>query len=450
MSSNESNRERGINFPSRLIIPNDKMTVVGGSDSKGICSPDRYKLLPLIIALPGLILSFVLFRDRLHEALTPTDISSPLLRSGTVSKAQVDGAHQSIHQVIDDEASDEISGSEDVATHARTANVIIASSKNAISQGSIHTGIVKSANQSSDEENIDLLQSSIPISKAEPTQGKISLQEPAQKNEEESDITKSSKCQIVYVLGVEGSGHHGVSDVLIQTLASEQDGLTLKFRDNDFRRIMTARDSGEIATKMKEICNPNEKTVIVEDTSFPTGLEYRKIYAGRPAMDVAAILDIKPHPLDLLVFVNTFSTHADIKFVILHRPFFSIAVSHSEYSIDGGIIGHGEVMSGHMRYLGKLFKPETLGGKVDWMLLCTERLRTTERDAVVSELADFLGWNKRQCDHCFDKWIDSRKNPFDVAGKDVMAKLEEQKAELQNTGLWPPGREGEIQPRCLL
>ena len=425
------------------------MAVVAGSESKGICTPDRYKYLPLIIALPGLILGLFLFRDRLHEALTPTDISSPLLRSGTVAKEQIDGADQSMHESIDD-AADDISDSEDVVQHAGTRNVIIASSKNAITQGSIHKHNAKSEKLTRDDEVIDLLQPSISVSKAEPTQGKISLEGQAQKNDEEMNSTKSSKCQIVYVLGVEGSGHHGVSDVLLQTLASEQSGISLKFRDRDFRRIMTARDSAEIAQKMIEICQPTKRTAIVEDTSFPTGLEYRKIYAGRPAMDVAAILDIKPHPLDLEALVDTFSPHADIKFVILHRPFFNVAVSHSEYNIDGGIVGHGEVMSGYMRYLGKLFKPDKLGGKVDWMLLCTDRLRTIERDAVVGELADFLGWTKRQCDHCFDKWISSRKSPSEVAGEDVMAKLEEQKVELDNTGLWPPRREGETQSQCPL
>ena len=429
------------------------MAVVAGSDSKDICTPDRYKYLPLLIALPGLILGLFLFRDRLHEALTPTDISSPLLRSGTVAKDQIDGADQSMHESIDD-AADHVSDSEDVAQHARTGNVIIASSKNAITQGSIHKHNAKSEKPTRDDKVIDLLQPSISVSKAEPTQGKISLEGQTQKNNEEihvMDSTKSSKCQIVYVLGVEGSGHHGVSDVLIQTLANEQDDIELRFRDHDFRKIMTARDSAEIAPKMERICKaPNERTVIVEDTSFPTGLEYRKIYAGRPAMDVAAILDIKPHPLDLESLVDTFSPHADIKFVILHRPFFSVAVSHSEYKVDGGITGHGEVMSGHMRYLGKLFKPDRLGGKVNWMLLCTDRLRTTERDAVVGELADFLGWAKRQCDHCFDKWISSRKSPSEVAGEDVMAKLEEQKTELESTGLWPPRREGETRPQCPL
>ena len=425
------------------------MAVVAGSDSKGICTPDRYKYLPLLIALPGLILGLFLFRDRLHEALTPTDISSPLLRSGTVGKEQIDGADQSMHESIDD-AADDISDSEDVVQHAGTRNVIIASSKNAITQGSIHKHNAKSDKLTRDDEVIDLLQPSISVSKAEPTQGKISLEGQAQKNDEEMNSTKSSKCQIVYVLGVEGSGHHGVSDVLLQTLASEQSGISLKFRDRDFRRIMTARDSAEIAQKMIEICQPTKRTVIVEDTSFLTGLEYRKIYAGRPAMDVAAILEIKPHPLDLETLVDTFSPHADIKFIILHRTFFSVAVSHSEYKVDGGIIGHGEVMSGHMRYLSKLFKPDKLGGKVDWMLLCTDRLRTIERDAVVGELADFLGWTKRQCDHCFDKWISSRKSPSEVAGEDVMAKLEEQKVELDNTGLWPPRREGETRPQCPL
>ena len=425
------------------------MAVVAGSESKGICTPDRYKYLPLLIALPGLILGLFLFRDRLHEALTPTDISSPLLRSGTVGKEQIDGADQSMHESIDG-AADEISDSEDVAPHARAGNVIIASSKNAITQGSIHKDNAKSEKQTRDDDVIDLLQPSISVSKAEPTQGKISLEGQAQKNDEEMNSTKSSKCQIVYVLGVEGSGHHGVSDVLLQTLASEQSGISLKFRDRDFRRIMTARDSSEIAPKIQEICQPTKRTAIVEDTSFPTGLEYRKIYAGRPAMDVAAILEIKPHPLDLETLVDTFSPHADIKFIILHRTFFSVAVSHSEYKVDGGIIGHGEVMSGHMRYLGKLFKPDKLGGKVDWMLLCTDRLRTIQRDAVVGELADFLGWTKRQCDHCFDMWIDSRKVPSDVAGEDVMAKLEEQKAELESTGLWPPRREGETRPQCPL
>ena len=431
------------------ITLQNKMAVVAGGESKGDCTPDRYKYLPLIIALPGLILGLFLFRDSLHEALTPTDILSPLLRSGNVAKEQIDVADQSMHELIDD-AADEISDSEDVAPHARTGNVIIASSKNAVTQGSIHKDNAKSTKETRDDEVIDLLQPSISVSKAQPTQGKISLEGQTQKNDEEMNSTKSSKCQIVYVLGVEGSGHHGVSDVLLQTLADEQSGITLKFRDNDFRKIMTARDSAEISPKMEEICKPNERTVIVEDTSFPSGLEYRKIYAGRPAMDVAAILDIKPHPLDLEALVDTFSPHADIKFVILHRPFFSVAVSHSEYKIDGGIVGHGEVMSGHMRYLGKLFKPDKLDSKVDWMLLCTDRLRTTERDAVVGELADFLGWNKRQCDHCFDKWIDSRKDPSKVASEEVMTKLEEQKAELESTGLWPPRREGETQSQCPL
>ena len=64
-------------------------------------------------------------------------------------------------------------------------------------------------------------------------------------------------------------------------------------------------------------------------------------------------------------------------------------------------------------------------------------------------MAEFLGWPVKECEHCFDNWRESRKDPERVLGEGNMDMLREHMKLLE--GVWPPaGDEGVAEQQCEL
>ena len=98
-------------------------------------------------------------------------------------------------------------------------------------------------------------------------------------------FTDRSNCQIVYVLGVEGSIHHGFTPIL-ETLAKQQKDpttgkrYTVSYPNGRLRRALFGMHGEEralddtmmIRHSFRKICpNDGKKHVIIEDASLPCG-----------------------------------------------------------------------------------------------------------------------------------------------------------------------------------
>jgi len=164
------------------------------------------------------------------------------------------------------------------------------------------------------------------------------------------------------------------------------------------------------------------------------------------------------HPTNLKVFYKLYSPHADVKFVVLHRPFEKMVLSHIDFD-NGSVEGHSNVIRGFLlvvrRFLDWLDKEEgeyTTGEEEEklWTLVCVDRLESDDGGAnddnvgndqdndarrnIVKYLAKFLGWSNEECPECFSHWKTSTKNH--LVGQDGRDILEEHVKTLK--GIWPP------------
>ena len=88
----------------------------------------------------------------------------------------------------------------------------------------------------------------------------------------------------------------------------------------------------------------------------------------------------------------------------------------------------------------------------NWMLVCFEHLSNafaqkvddTAREVLIYKLGRFLGYQNKNCDDCFDEFVDSTKDSLDEIGraasyvgdKTIMEELDAVSSQL--AGVWPP------------
>lgn len=313
---------------------------------------------------------------------------------------------------------------------------------------------------------------------------------------------RRTNCQIIYVLGVEGSIHHGFMPV-IKSLAERQfDPLTgtqyhvVKGHDDlraaIFRSSACSREEKDeglcvkdelqmndpsfVRATLDKICpNPKEvwrKHVIIEGNSFPSGREKEKYLVTRqrdwPGMTPEQISSSETalnHPTNLYKFFDSFSPHADVRFVVLHRPYLETIASHPNF--DGGPEKHSVVISGFIILLSRflmshMYSPAWDGSVPLWTIVCADRLTSKSfqnenqlsesRERVLGYLANFLGWPDSSCPECFDEWVESKKksSPQERLGEEATGELLDHARLLES--IWPPRRleDGLPQQQCGL
>lgn len=289
-------------------------------------------------------------------------------------------------------------------------------------------------------------------------------------------------CQIIYVLGVEGATHHGFAPILEYLANSQVDsagvpydvmmssralkfglfgwykahGMRLGFQDTP------PLDDPELVRRViRDICPPDgRKHVIVEDNSFPCGQEddrrsYRvhrqHEWLHMSPEEIANSESGKNQPTNLNAFYRAYSPYADVKFLVLHRPYLEVIASHAEW--DQGPIIHSNIIRGFMiilrRFLDShMIDPKT--GKQLWHLICVEKhfakfynfndMAVIEaRKKMLYNVANFLNWPVKECPHCFDSWHESTKDYAATLGPDNLRVLEEHIKSIEGT--WPPNRQ---------
>ncbi|KAL3794041.1 hypothetical protein HJC23_003693 [Cyclotella cryptica] len=289
-----------------------------------------------------------------------------------------------------------------------------------------------------------------------------------------------SRCQIVYILGVEGASHHGFTPVL-DALAREQVDSTGKpFKihlqphalrsalKGHFGKAAPLNNSSLIHDRLSSLCpNDGHQHVIIEDCSFPCGFvdrpcgyyprqyEWRNMTMQGIAQSDAAI----NHPVNLYQFLELYGPHARIKFVVLHRPYLDTLASHVTW--DGGWEGHSNVIRGFMMLLRRFLdqhQVDSLSGEKLWTLVCVERLTAkfygyegeeetrakleVARHRILFYLAEFLGWPQGECLHCFDSWRDGSTDKLQVFSSVKVFSLLDHMREIR--GVWPPRISGSL------
>ena len=235
--------------------------------------------------------------------------------------------------------------------------------------------------------------------------------------------------------------------------------------------------------------------VIIEGNSFPSGRERERYRVTRrddwPDMtpgEIAFSTSARNHPTNLWEFHDAFGPYADVRFVVLHRPYLETIASHPNF--DGGPERHSVVISGFALLLGRFLAGHMYGASASasdpppprdgggggggdvvpppgvvplWTLVCADRLTSrsyrTERELIESRegvltlLANFLGWPISSCPGCFDDWAESPKvsSPRERLGDGTTSILLDHARSLEASG-WPPRRPEDRSPlqRCGL
>eukprot|EP00580_Thalassiosira_gravida_P006150 CAMPEP_0201634284 /NCGR_PEP_ID=MMETSP0493-20130528/7282_1 /ASSEMBLY_ACC=CAM_ASM_000838 /TAXON_ID=420259 /ORGANISM="Thalassiosira gravida, Strain GMp14c1" /LENGTH=298 /DNA_ID=CAMNT_0048106121 /DNA_START=15 /DNA_END=911 /DNA_ORIENTATION=- len=298
-------------------------------------------------------------------------------------------------------------------------------------------------------------------------------------------------------MGVEGASHHGFMPVL-EALAKHQVDPAHKVeyvvdinpkplkaglygwhrnlqKDWGFKGGNTPPiDDPDLVRSVIQSSCPldGKKHVMIEWQSFPSGLEedrrkYRVLrqreWLSMTPREIAADEEALRHPANMTAFVEAYSPYAEIRFVVLSRPFMETIASHPEW--DEGPLVHSNVIRGFslmLRNFLDLHNTDVVDGRRSWTVVCVERimakLYTQDEDVIaaraniIAYLAKFLGWPVKECPHCFDKWHDSTKDPLEVLGKSgipTVNKLYEHMGIL--TEVWPPpGEEGVKEQQCRI
>ena len=320
---------------------------------------------------------------------------------------------------------------------------------------------------------------------------------------------RRSNCQIIYVLGVEGSLHHGFMPI-IKVLADQQVDLVTSshfhvvkghevlraaiFGSKKFAKLPIS-DPQLVQNTVDAICPPGDERqhIILEGNSFPSGgseddtirpttfrVRRQSHWLTMTPNEIASSPQALHHPTNLYEFYNAFSPYADVRFVVLHRPYLDTIASHAGF--DSGPIPHSTVIIGFLLLLSRFLVSHLYsnnyydasasgytdydhgkqnGGVPLWTLVCVEQLSSKEfetqqqlleaRDNIVSHLATFLGWPIRSCPQCFDNWRESSKaSPESRLGEATTNILLDHVKALE--GIWPPRRieDGLPQQQCRM
>ena len=301
---------------------------------------------------------------------------------------------------------------------------------------------------------------------------------------------RRENCQIVYILGVEGATHHGITPI-IEALAKQQYdpesgrayqvdseaiyikvglfGWNKKIITNWGFSITPDIDDPIFVQRVVERSCPNDgnKHILIESTSFPSGqvddprlyrVHRQNEWMSMSPEDIANNDKAQQQPFNITAFVDAYSPYVDIKFVVIHRPFIETIASHIKW--DGGAVTHSNIIHGFLLILSRFLnahRVDLVTGAPLWTLLCLENImaKNYERDSDVEiarrnmlfHLADFLGWPVKECNHCFDMWRESRKDPHVKLGDDLENVLQHAN---QLIGVWPPREVGPMEQQCKI
>jgi hypothetical protein len=305
---------------------------------------------------------------------------------------------------------------------------------------------------------------------------------PTFQNDAMSTIVREEQrknCQIIYVLGVEGATHHGFAPILEYLANNQRDeagapydvvmsSRALKFglfgwykahgNRLGFSETPPIDDPELVRRVIADICPPDgRKHVIVEDNSFPCGQEDdRRSYRVHRQHDwltmtpeeIANSETGKNQPTDLYRFYKAYKPYAEVKFLVLHRPYLETIASHVGW--DTGPVVHSNIIRGFMIILRRFLDAHMIdpkSGEQLWLLICVEKHFAKYyqyNDAMVAEgrrkmlhdVATFLRWPVTECPHCFDSWHESTKDYEATLGRENLQTLGEHMKAME--GIWPP------------
>lgn len=208
--------------------------------------------------------------------------------------------------------------------------------------------------------------------------------------------------QVIFVMGVEGTGHHGLKP-LLHEMASKS-GTQMYEANNPnvpfgraTRNCINARDAKclqrVVGEAVEEQLKKQRGTVIVFKGSLPgrKGNRRGECLFWENASRVDCMEEIAKEPVYDLAWVwHTIEPVVpNLKAVLLNRNFPNLVASHQQW--DGGLDQHSQTMAVFLQYICHILR--TVVPTTDWVRLDYDSFADVGTAKLVMSLGLFLGWD---------------------------------------------------------
>lgn len=193
-----------------------------------------------------------------------------------------------------------------------------------------------------------------------------------------------NKITYLYIVGVEGVGHHGVLPAIAKI--GEACNHFVIYEHKLLRSYQNSKNDEEfhsILEVSKRVGSTSKHVLVVEDSSFPSGNSLRiSTHAEKRELGKYDLYWIYDHITQV--------KDIDVKFLYLNRDFYRTVASHPEY--DGGFEPHARVIHDFIGYLGEEYQLISRHDNNIWKQISYEWfLDMKDCPKLVSALADFIG-----------------------------------------------------------
>jgi len=249
------------------------------------------------------------------------------------------------------------------------------------------------------------------------------------------------RLKVIFLAGVEGTGHHGFMPMLLYPAIRAYGGRVLAWW-RSLREVLLKTPPTERRMKLKkllesmEVSNSREPYVIFEWCSWPFGEEHRERWANgcedENALNREEQSGNPGNSVDLREFVDLFQEYGEVKILVLHRELVSAAWSHKEW--DAGLVQHASVIALFNEYITGVVQdlsPEM------WQWVTYEDISAAHASGnfnSIASIADFLGLSRSALERSFKYFRPSRKNASVEMPADSLQII--QKLNRERNGLW--------------
>lgn len=191
----------------------------------------------------------------------------------------------------------------------------------------------------------------------------------------------------LYVVGVEGVGHHGIGPAMVNIAKSCK--RTVIYQYEPLRKVQNKRKPVVFyMKKFRRMHSSTRQIQLIEDSSFPAELNQRNSSAAQKKK-------YNPYNLEWLYDQLHRDGGVDIKFLYLTRDFYRTVASHPEY--DGDFASHAKVLHDFVWYIHSEYKTINKKERNLWRQVSYEWFtELKDCDKLVTSLVQFLGW--QDCD----------------------------------------------------
>lgn len=251
--------------------------------------------------------------------------------------------------------------------------------------------------------------------------------------------------KVIYIAGVEGTGHHGVMPMLLYPAIREYGhGVLAWWRS--LREVLMKTPPPQRKQRLQTILDKmgvfDKPHIIMEWCSYPFGEDVRSRWAEGCADPLGLTREERSgnpgNSVDLKEFVELFQDFADVKVLVLHRSLVSSAWSHKEW--DAGLVEHARVLALFSEYLTNVLRG--LDPKM-WQWIAYEDLcgaHRLEKFEDVCVIAEFVGLQGPALERAFKHFRPSRKDAakeMSAANLKAIRHLEDQRSHSWFPSIFP-------------